>query len=204
MTPLEILCNMDRPLRTHRYWVDSSVYGDVIGGCRDILLTTHAQLKLQCSASGFSMGGKIDGQYLRLDLTAAEAPDGMRRTYTIPHNVGSVQEIITPTHHRERRALSRQRQLAAQSLDDIWQQELDLPNFVSTAHPPRLKDQIVICGGWKRWGMLGNQERVKEDAIGRPTPRELWEMMFREVVGNDFSEGRSGFDTTRNNGRMKF
>ena len=91
---------------------------------------------LQCSGIGFSMENTIDDQYLRLEQTAAEDSDGLRKTYTIPPSVGSLQEISTLTQHRERRALSRQIQLAAQSSKDIWRQSLNLPNFVSTAKPP--------------------------------------------------------------------
>ena len=32
MAPSGILGKMGRPERTHRYWADSSVYGDVMGG----------------------------------------------------------------------------------------------------------------------------------------------------------------------------
>ena len=66
MTPSEILCNMDRPGWTQRYWVVSSAYGDVIGGRWGIFLKTQTPLKLQCAASGFSMDNAIADQYLLL------------------------------------------------------------------------------------------------------------------------------------------
>ena len=149
---------MDRPGRTKRYWADSSVYGNVIGGCWGIFLETQNPFELHCAASGFSMENAIDAQYLRLEQTDAEDPDGLGETYTIPYSVGGVREISTLTHHHERRVLGRQIQLAAPRLGDIWRRELHLPNFASTEIPPTLGDQIVIFGGRGRWSLLGNHD----------------------------------------------
>lgn len=132
---------MERPGWTHRYWVDSSVYGDVVGGRWDICLKTHTPLKLQCATGGFSMENTIGGQYLRLSQTSADDPDGLRRTYAIPYSVGSAQEIATMAHDRERRVLSGHIQLDDQSLNDIWRQELNLPEFISTAKPNTIEEK---------------------------------------------------------------
>ena len=48
------------------------------------------------------MDRRIADQYLMLEKTSAEDPEGKGRTYTSPYSVGSVQEITTLTHHRER------------------------------------------------------------------------------------------------------
>ena len=157
MTPSEILGSMGRPGRTHRYWDESSGYCDVVGGRCDIFLKTQIPLNLQSATSGFSMQNAIADQYLRLDQTDADDPDGLRRAYVIPYLLGIVQEIATMTHNRGRRVLSRHIQMGSQILGDIWRQELNLPEFASTEKPHTLDDQIVIFGGRGRWSLLTNQ-----------------------------------------------
>ena len=79
--PSEILGNVGRTGWTLRYWVDSSVYGEGLGGFRNISPKTQIPLKLQSATGGFSIANKIPDQYLRLGRTDAGDPDGLRRAY---------------------------------------------------------------------------------------------------------------------------
>ena len=65
-TPSGILWTIDRPGRTQRYWVDYSVYGDVLGGRWDIFLETQTPLTLQSAICGFNTESAISDQYLRM------------------------------------------------------------------------------------------------------------------------------------------
>ena len=106
--------------------------------------------------------------------------------YGIPSLIryGVLQEIATLDRGRECRTLSRNIHLAAQSLNDIWRYELQLPRFEDTREQPTLADQIVIFGGWGRWGNLTAEDKgVQRDALWRPTPRRVWEAWLAELFG---------------------
>ena len=96
-----------------------------------------------------------------------------------------VQEIVATGRAREFRVLSRNIQLAAQSLNDIWQLELHLPIFLDTRTRPTLAEQIVIFGGWDRLEQQGNLDKgMQEDALWRATPRRVWELVMTELFNN--------------------
>ena len=97
---------------------------------------------------GFSVENTLSDQYLRLDQTAAEDPDGEKGTYVIPYSVGSLQGISTMARNRERRILIRHIQHTDRIVNDIWRQELNLPDLLSTSPPHSLAQQIAIFGGW--------------------------------------------------------
>ena len=105
------------------------------------------------------MENTIAGPYPRLHQSAADGPDGLRRTYDIPYSAGSAQELATLNRSREKRVLRRHIQMGAQSLGDIWRQELDLPEFLSTSQPITLEEQIAIFCGRKRWISLTNRDK---------------------------------------------
>lgn len=103
--------------------------------------------------------------------------------------MGLVQAIVIADQGRRYRLLSRNSQLTAQSLHDVWQQELYLPIKTATQKRPNLGERIAIFGGRKRWPSLtGTDQGVKEDAarMGR-TDGDLG-------IGNDGSSRPNGRD----------
>ena len=127
-------------------------------------------------------GTTLANRYESLGKIAAPDPAGRLANYAVPYSIGVVQEIVAIESSRERRALSRNSQLASRSLSDIWQRELLLPLEAGPNARPTLTDQIVIFGGWRRWGSLGEVDQgIKEDALWRATPRGVWELVMREI-----------------------
>ena len=71
----------------------------------------------------------------------------------------SVQAIVTLDQAREGRISSRNIQLSARSLNDMWRQDLNLPAFESTQQHLKLEAEIVISGGRGRWQELAEVDR---------------------------------------------
>ena len=145
-------------------------------------------------AAGMTLAAK----YEELGDGSGPYPPGKLQRYAIPYSAGAVQEMGTLDQARIIRVLSRNSQLAAQSRGDIWKQEIFLPARKSAQTRPTLVEQIVIFGGWQKWGMLGNLDRgVKEDAIWRPSSRQEWGMVLTDVfgrVGEMIPGGPTGVD----------
>ena len=118
-------------------------------------------------------GVTLAERYEFIGRPAEEDPPGRKMNYATPYSVGLVQEVVVLDRSREFRVLSRNSQLAAQSLADICQRELHLPLFAATHTRASLSGQIAIYGGWKRWENLQEVDNgVKEDALWRASPAE--------------------------------
>lgn len=122
----------------------------------------HPHMTLQSATSGCIMQNTIADQYRHMADTATAGPDGFRRPYPIPYSVGTVQEIMDLHQNRDRRMLSRRIQLAAQIVSDIWRRVLNLPQFDSTAKPPRLWGRYRPSGD----GGEGVLSRIKIEESG--------------------------------------
>ena len=105
-------------------------------------------------------------KYLDIDEEAVMGPPVTMRKYAIPYSLGIVQEIAVADQIRRFMLLSRNSQLEAQSLRDVWQHEVYLPAKATTRTHPTLADHIVLFGGWKRWKSQSRIDHgVKEDAL---------------------------------------
>ena len=147
-----------------------------------MFLRTRLQMKLTLEPNLLSQGTTLASRYESLGTCASPDPEGRKVNYATPYSVGVVQEVIALESSRELRILSRNSQLAAQSLADIWQRDLLLPQLEGASLRPPMSDQIVIFGGWRRWENLADVDQgIKEDALWRATPRGVWELLLREV-----------------------
>ena len=127
----------------------------------------------------FTQGTTLASRYESLGKPASPDPEGRRVNYAAPYSIGVVQEILTIESSRERRILSRNSQLAARSLADIWQRGQLLPLMEGAIERPTLTDQIAIFGGWRRWGNLADVDQgIQEGALWRATPRGIWELVL--------------------------
>ena len=151
VTPSEVTSDMATPLWTQHFWIDSPAIGDVLGGSWNVYLRTRRTSTLTGPAIKSLRGATIASRYEQLGRIADPDPPGRQVWYSLPYSVGVLREISTLYRGRECRVLSRNSHLAAQSLNDIWQYELQLPRFEDTGEHPTLTDQIVVFGGWKRW-----------------------------------------------------
>ena len=139
-------------------------------------------MKLTSEPNLLSQGATLASRYESLGTRASTDPEGRKVNYATPYSVGVVQEVITLESSRELRILSRNIQLAAQSLADIWQRDLLPPQVEGASLRPSMSDQIVIFGGWRRWRNLSDVDQgIQEDALWRATPRGVWELVLREV-----------------------
>ena len=139
-------------------------------------------MKLKIEPNLVAGGTCLTGRYEFLGKTADADHEGRRASYAIPYSIGVVQEVIILDRSQEMRVLSRNSQLASQSLADIWRRELQLPLVTGTDTRPSMTDQIVFFGGWRRWGKFQEVDKgIKEDALWRATPRGVWELALREL-----------------------
>ena len=172
-------------LWTHRFWVDSSTMDDVLGGRWIVFLRTEKPLGLMITPIGRAGGITLAARYDMIGRPSDNDPEERRLTYSIPYSVGAVQDIVVVDRSREFRILSRNSQLAAQSLTDIWQRDLHIPLFAATQTRPSISGKIVIFGGWARWEQLGDLDKgLMEDAMWRATPRGVWELVMKEIFRN--------------------
>ena len=176
VTPSEITGScVSNQLRMQHFWIDSSTMGGAVGGCWDVFLCARKPLKLTIAQCHRADGVTLAGRYEFIGRPEEVDPPGRRLSYSIPYSVGMVQEVVILDRALEFRVLSRNSQLAAQSLADIWQLDLHLPLFAATQTRPPMSDQIVIFGGWEGWENLHEMDKgVKEDAFRRATPRGVW------------------------------
>ena len=139
------------PVRTQHFWIDPAAIGDVLGGSWNVHLRTR--MPLTPSTVGYAERMTLSKNYLDIGEEALSDPPGAMRKYAIPYSVGFVQEIAVAYQSRRRWLLSRNSQLAAQILHDVWQQEAYLPANASTRTPRILPNRSCYLdggGGGKR------------------------------------------------------
>ena len=150
VTPSEITATqMGNKLRTHHFWIDSSAMGDVLWGGVGMFSMRETSTYVIGDPSDSAMGRALEARYDQMGRPSETDPPGRRLKYCLPYSVGIAQAILARGKSRESRSPSRNCQLAAQRLNDIWQRELQLPMFAETQTCPSLPDRIVIFGGAK-------------------------------------------------------
>ena len=122
MAPSEILGDIDRPGWCHHYWVATSVYGGVLGGCWNLSRETRAPVDLTRRYEWVQYEKTIADRYDRANETASVDPDGFRRTYHTPYSAGTVRKIVPLYHNSDTRMLSRRIRLDPKSLNEILRQ----------------------------------------------------------------------------------
>ena len=113
------------PVWAQHFWVDSAAIGDLLLGRWNVFLRTKKPLTLP--TIGYATGMTMVARYLDIDEEAAKDPPGTMRKYATPYSLGLVQEIAATDQSRRYRLLSRNSQIAAQSLHDVWQTEVYFP-----------------------------------------------------------------------------
>ena len=135
-------------------------------GCWNVFLCTRRLLTLTVRPSDNTLGMILADRYGQIGKLDELDPPGRRRNYSRPYAIGAVREIVVLDNAMEVRALSRNSQLGAPSLN-------------------ALSGQIVIFGGWMRWGKLSGADKgVKDDAMWRSAPRRVWGQVLTEVSLN--------------------
>ena len=157
ITPSEIVESWANiPMRARHFWIDSSAVGDVLGGCWDVFHCTRMTPVL--STVWYAAGMTLAARYEEMIDGSEPGPPGALRRYAIAYAEGAVQEIATLAQVRSFRVLSRNSQLAAKSLCDVWKQEIFPPVRKTTQTRPTMVAQIVI---FRRLGEMGKVRKPR-------------------------------------------